>query len=158
MTKGGRLSVRGDARVAGDLTIVNGAVEFQVGAATAEPPVVGHPWRIYGVRLQDPSAGVGGPSLFELCIELAGPDPDSQLAVGSFSEEESAFRPVLTVAGQVVTVDGSLVVKGGIEDLADLVDRLAGHQGSLAVLVADLVRRDPIRAEDLRDALVAGVP
>jgi hypothetical protein len=156
VTRLGRLSVRGDARVAGDLTLVNGAVEFQVGAATADPPVTGHPWRIYGVRTPDPATP--NAFLFDLRIELGGQGGASELTVGSFSEEDKAFRPVLTVADQVVTVDGSLVVKGGIEDLADLVERLVAHQGSLNDLANALEARDSQRAEDLRDALVLEVP
>jgi hypothetical protein len=156
VTSSGRLSVRGDARVTGDLTLANGAVEFQVGAATA-PPVNGrHPWRIYGVRTPDPTTPTA--SLFDLRVELGGETGESQLAVGAFSEEDQAFRPVLTVAGQVVTVDGSLVVKGGIEDLADLVDRLIAHQGLLKDLADALKAKDPIRAKALRDALVKAVP
>jgi hypothetical protein len=154
VTRGGRLTVRGDARVNGDLTLTNGAVEFRVGAATSEPPVFGNPWRIYGVRTQPASAT--DPSLFELRIELGGEPPDNQLVVGAFSEEDRAFRPVLTVAGRVVTVDGSLVVKGGI-DLPPLVDLLA-HQASFDNLAEALVQRNCEQAKALREALKTALP
>lgn len=128
----GRIDLRGDTTVYGDLTVDGGAVEFNVGYA--ETP---QPWRVYRVQYKgdlppDPvapaGAGAAGKDVGfdELRIEMAAPvvrhagDPKqrNQVVIGAWSDQQSKFVPCLTIADDCsVTVQGNLIVKGQFDKI-----------------------------------------
>ena len=126
---GGKLTAHGEMNVHGDLEIRGGALEIPVpvpsaGAASfagetpSEPPattvpVTAQPWRIYRHRTEGDVDNEIDPAE-ELRVEMA---PDSgRVVIGTFSEEDKAFKPCLTInADCTVTVHGDLVVEGQIE-------------------------------------------
>jgi hypothetical protein len=103
----GRIDLRGETTVYGDLTIDGGAVEFNVGYA--ETP---QPWRVYRVQYAGKDVGFD-----ELRIEMAapagGPKKRNQVVIGAWSDQQSKFVPCLTIADDCsVTVQGNLTVQG----------------------------------------------
>jgi hypothetical protein len=101
----GKIEVRGDTTVHGNLTLAGGALEFKVGQALSNAAA---PWRIY--HAQDGN-------LEQLRIEIDKTNSaDNQFAIGHWSEEEKKFMECLTVDENcTVTVHGNLVVDGLIK-------------------------------------------
>ena len=108
ISKGGELTLRGETTLADNFTIERGALEFVAGNAC---PTSAQPWTLY----QCHQTGYDSNTEF-LRIELPEGGGLNRFVVGSWSEEEGGFKPILTLAdsGQV-TVHGNLKVKGLLE-------------------------------------------
>ncbi|MCP4658127.1 MAG: hypothetical protein GY856_22175 [bacterium] len=103
----GEVGIRGRTTVGGGLNVAGGAVDFHAGGARAPEEVpTAHPWQVYLRELESGER--------ELRIEIEGAgDGTNRAVIGTFSEEEGAFQPILSVAdNQTVTVHGDLVVEG----------------------------------------------
>jgi hypothetical protein len=108
----GRVSIRGDTTVHGNVIMAGRAIEFRAGSVRSpEAP----PWHIY--HLENTANGE-----HELRIEMARPVTGgtpglNQVVIGSWSPEEKQFHPCLTIADDcTVTVHGNLVVEGQIRE------------------------------------------
>jgi hypothetical protein len=119
----GKIDMRGDAMLYGDLKIAGGALEFGVGPARAR---LARPWQIYHhVETRPPTsapqAGLVPPApaqqeFHELRIEMPGAG-NGQVAIGAWSEDDKAFKPCLTIANDcTVTVHGDLIIEGKLEE------------------------------------------
>jgi hypothetical protein len=105
----GAVSIRGETTVQGDLTVAGGAVALLAGPARS--PDAPWPWHIYHVEDEKQAR-------HELRIEM-GASGGNQVVVGSWSAQDKAFQPCLTIADDcTVTVHGNLVVEGRIEQAA----------------------------------------
>ncbi len=107
ITADGEVGIRGGTTLGGGLKIAGGAIDFHAGGARVPEEVpVAHPWQVYHRELESGER--------ELRIEIEGPgDGMNRAVIGTFSEEEGAFVPILSVAdNQTVTVHGDLVVEG----------------------------------------------
>jgi hypothetical protein len=100
--RGNTVTIRGDTTLYGDLTIDGHAVEFRPGP---ERPRTGGPPRIYHVQ---------NATEHELRVEMVDQaTTPQQVVIGTWSAEDEAFRPCLTIANDcTVTVHGNLVIEG----------------------------------------------
>jgi hypothetical protein len=101
--EGGRIDLRGQTTVRGELLIEGGAARFALGKARSRKS----PWWIHRVRYSEQ-----GQPVEALRIEMdAGTGVRNEVVVGAWSGGE--FKPCLTVDDRcVVTVHGNLVVSG----------------------------------------------
>jgi hypothetical protein len=124
----GEVDIRGKTTLHGDLQLESGVAEFGVGEARSRRT---SPWRIYRhVQRDSGNAGPGSgdqPEMIEhqLRIEMdagrgqQGQMGYNQVVVGSWSADDGAFRPCLTVTDDCrVIVSGNLVVRGRIIETA----------------------------------------
>jgi hypothetical protein len=127
----GDLELTGSARIAGEWTVGGGRVTLEPGSAPA-----GSEWRLSHVDAQ-------GQAPAELRIEI-GASP-GRVVIGSWSEEQNAFVPHLTIedSGQVV-VAGDLRVLGNLE--ADFFAARQVYLAGLAALGVLNATRQAIRA------------
>lgn len=120
---GGKIELRGDATIHGDLTMDGGAIAFEVGPARARQA---RPWQIYRHVETGPAQGAPAPSgdaarreaSEELRIEMQGGGKGlNRVVVGAWSVDTNAFAPCLTIADDcTVTVHGDLIVEGILEE------------------------------------------
>jgi hypothetical protein len=97
----GTATVHGALTIGGELRIDDGALSFP--AATTPSPASPQPWQIYG-------AAEG--NQHELRVELP-QGAENSLVIGTWSQDQNAFTPCLTVSGDnTVTVHGNLTVLG----------------------------------------------
>lgn len=128
--KDGKVDIRGETTVHGDVTIDNGTLEFAVGQAVSTP----QPWRIYRVleAPQDPQ----GADLHQLRIEMASEgNGHNQVVIGAFSEESKEFVPCLTIADDcTVTVHGNLVIGGSLVEEQKRADAILSGEAKSFVI------------------------
>jgi hypothetical protein len=115
----GAIDVRGTATVHGDLTMDGGAIEFRVG--TARTPQA-RPWQIYqAIERRPATSGADSTAataedveLHELRVEMAHSGKGlNKVVVGTWSADDKAFKPCLTIADDCqVTVHGNLIIQG----------------------------------------------
>ena len=106
--KDGTVTVQGESKMQGNLTVSGGYIEVGVG-----PAVSPQPWRIY--RIQDVDAT--GTANNELRIEMGGGGAgNNKVVIGAWSATDSKFSPCLTIADDgTVTVSGNLVIMGKLD-------------------------------------------
>jgi hypothetical protein len=114
VTEDGKIELRGDTTLEGNLTVEGGAIEFGVGPALARP----RPWSISHVQGLEPSNNGTSSNFHQLRIEMGTPSGSApkgrnKVSIGVFSAKENKFVPCLTVDDEcVVTVHGNLHVQG----------------------------------------------
>lgn len=97
----GTTTVHNGLTVGGELRIDHGALNFP--AAATPPPIAPRPWQIYGTTAGDQH---------QLRVELP-QGASNSLVIGTWSTDQGAFMPCLTVGGDnTVTVHGNLTVLG----------------------------------------------
>ena len=110
----GNLNVERDATLYGNLTVAGGRIEFEAGAARAQP----QPWSI--CHVEDTQNGT-----HELRVEMArvatgGVVGNNRVVVGAWfkgSNDKEEFQPCLTIDDNcTVTVHGNLVVLGQLTE------------------------------------------
>ena len=144
ITSGGRINLRGDASLHGNLVFEQGALAFRAedsqSVDTSEDPTTHQmhprPWSIYrargSVQVDNAStnAGEGAPApeqstsiTNDLRLEMAGNAGKNQVVIGAWgkgSDGKEAFQPCLTIDDECnVTIERNLVVKGFITQLGD---------------------------------------
>ena len=121
VTTDGRIDLRGDTTLDGNLTVDGGGIEFGAGPALALP----RPWRIYHVEGPTDPGNSGSPTVHQLRIEMEAPPRglvgNNQVSIGVWSAQQNSFQPCLTVDDNcVVTVHGNLHVEGVLEATSPL--------------------------------------
>lgn len=97
----GTATVHDGLIINGELRIDNGGLSFP--AAATPPPIGPRPWQIYGTA---------DGNQHELRVELP-QGAGNSLVVGTWSTDQNAFTPCLTISGDnTVTVHGNLTVLG----------------------------------------------
>src|SRR5690606_34323060 len=112
----GAIDLRADVALHGNLTLPRGTIEFGVGRATRPgaqtPQDAPAPWSIY----RQQTGSVNAPA-HELRVEMAPGTGQgtNQVVIGTWSEDDKAFRPCLTIKDNCrIVVHGNLVVEGQI--------------------------------------------